>query len=99
MAFQYPIMDIIDLCKGEQNETVHLDKGGIHLLIIRRELEIALAPLTAAEFAFLAALQEDKSLSQAFETALSIEPDFKLEEKLPGWVQDKTLVDCYVENT
>lgn len=96
MKLHYPLLRIIDLCKGEIDETVDLHEGGGYLLIIRRDLDISLVTLTAAEFYFLHALQENETLSTALEQALRVDANFKLDEKLPVWIQDKTLVDCYL---
>lgn len=96
MQFHYPLLRIIDLCKGETDETIDITAGGIHLLIIRRDYEIKLAPLTKAEYTFLTSLEEGLCLSDALNVTLAIDPDFKLDEKLPAWIQDKTIVDVYL---
>lgn len=93
--FHYPILRIIELCQDDTKERVDMNTGGDNLLIIRRDLDIKLVSLEAAESAFLIALQENLPLSQALEAANAIEPDFKLDEKLPLWIQDKTIVDGY----
>lgn len=94
MKCHYPLLRIIDLCQGEIDEIINLHEGGQPLLIIRRDLDISLVTLTLAEFHFLNALNENQTLSEALDIAISIDPDFKLEEKLPAWIKDKTLVDC-----
>jgi hypothetical protein len=93
--FHYPILRIIELCKEENQEMIDINTGGNHLLIIRRDLDIKLVLLEAAESAFLMALQEGLPLFQALKAANAIEPDFKLDEKLPAWIQDKTIVEGY----
>lgn len=96
MKCHFPILKIIDLCKDKIIGSIDVDDGGVNLLIIRRELDISLVELTTAEFTFLDMLQENKSLAEALNTTLLIDPQFKLAEKLPAWVKDKTLVDCMV---
>jgi len=96
MQCHYPILKIIDLCKGNTTEDIDISEGGINLLIIRRDLDICLVPLTASEFVFLTALQDGKTLSGALQETLAIDADFKLDEKLPGWIQHKTIIDCFV---
>lgn len=96
IKFHYPILRIIDLCKGEVDEEININEGGVNLLIIRRHLDIMLAPLPTPDFIFLTALQNGKSLAEALEATLRSDSDFKLEEKLPVWVQDKTIVDFYL---
>lgn len=96
MQFHYPIMRIIDLCKGEIDEEINMNEGGVNLLMIRRELEIMLLPLTLAEFSFLSALNKNASLIDALNEVIEIDPDFKLDECLPKWIQDKTVVDFII---
>jgi len=96
IQFQYPILRIIDLCKGEMDEEINLDEGGVNLLIIRRELEIMLVPLALSEFTFLSALNKNASLGDALDETLVIDPEFKLDEIFPKWIKDKTIVDFYL---
>ncbi len=97
MQFHYPLLRIIDLCKGEVNEHIDVNEGGIQLLIIRRDLEIMLVPLTLADYTFLTAIQTGSSLLASLEAALQIDANFNLEEKLPAWIHDKTIVDVITE--
>jgi hypothetical protein len=96
LIFQHPILDIIDFCKNNHGQTLTLTNTGANLLIIRRELEIALVPLSKADFTFLYALSQHASGSEALKLTLQQDPHFKLDEKLPMWVQDKTIVDCNI---
>jgi hypothetical protein len=98
IKFQYPILRILDLCKNETDDEIHLTEGGINLLIIRRDLDILLTPLTPCDFTFLSALHDAKTLSASLQEALQIDPAFNLDEKLPAWIKDKTIVDCYLTN-
>lgn len=91
--FHFPILRIIELCQGEIDDTIDIGEGSVNLLIIRRKLEISLVTLTNAEFSFLTAVQDGLSLAEALEITLKIDADFKLDEKLPGWIEDKTIVD------
>jgi hypothetical protein len=94
MKFYYPMLRIIELCEGNVDDTIDLGEEGIHLLIIRRHLDISLIPLTDGEFTFLSAIQENKSLAEALSASLEVDPMFSLEEKLSAWIQDLTIVDC-----
>lgn len=96
MKFYYPIARIIDLCRGEIEGNIDINEGGAYMLIIRRESDIKLVSLSLAEFTFLTALHDSKPLSQALDMAMQLDSSFSLEEKLPSWIQDKTIVDCYV---
>ncbi|MBX3709165.1 MAG: putative DNA-binding domain-containing protein [Gammaproteobacteria bacterium] len=95
VKFQYPLLQIVDLCKNQLNGCININEGGINLLLIRRDLDIMLAPLSEVEFSFLSALREELPLSDALKAALLIDPTFRLKEKLLTWIQDKTIVDFY----
>jgi hypothetical protein len=98
MKFYYPILRIIDLCKGEIADNVDLSAGGVYLLIIRRELDIHLISLSESEFSFLTALQDNLSLATALETALQIDENFLLDKKLSEWIREQIIVDCCLSN-
>lgn len=92
--FQFPILDIVDLCKEDPEGTVDLDKGGINLLVLRKELDLTLTPLNQADFFFLEALNQDSSLNDALHLAKSVDPEYGLAEKLPAFIQKGIIVDC-----
>lgn len=92
--FDFPVLRILDLCKNEIDEQINLNEGGVNLLVIRRDLDIQLVPLSAADFAFLNSLHDNNSLSESLEAAMLVDPSFNLDEKLPAWIKDKTIVDC-----
>jgi hypothetical protein len=94
--FNYPILRIIDLCKNKISGELNLDNEDCdNLLIMRRNLEIVIKSLSPAEFVFLAAVRDNMILSDALELALLSDPTFKLDEKLPTWIQEEIIVDCY----
>lgn len=93
IKFHYPILRIIDLCTNETNEPININDGGINLLIIRRDLDISLVALNYSEFTFLSALDEGRPLKDALDLAMLIDKNFNLDEKLPAWISDKTIVD------
>lgn len=97
--FHYPLLRIIDLCQGKSDETIDIDEGGVSLLMIRRSTDISLVKLSMAEYTFLQALSNGKTLSEATSNAIVVDANFNLEEKLPQWIQNKTLVDCYLDST
>ncbi|MFZ2314606.1 MAG: DNA-binding domain-containing protein [Gammaproteobacteria bacterium] len=96
MKFYYPILQIIDACKGNTVEQIDVNAGGVYLLIIRRHLDICLAPLSVGDFTMLLAMQDGKSLAEALEMTLAVDKDFRLDEKLPNWVKNNTLVDYFL---
>ncbi len=93
--FYYPILRIVDLCKKDAAQTLDVDAGGANLLIIRSQTDLSLIPLTHAEFTFLDMLSEGKSVSESLNTACLLDNTFNLEKKLPEWIQDKIIIDCY----
>lgn len=94
--FYYPILQIIDLCKDNIEEIFDLEGDGVNLLMIRRDLDLSLIPLSDADFTFLQSVNDNYSLTEALDAALCIDANFRLEEKLPGWIEDKIIVDGYV---
>lgn len=94
--FHFPILQILDLCLTNPDEPVDLQNEGINLLIIRKEFDIALIPLTDEDFVFLESLQNNDTLSDAYHHAQLVNPSYHLEEKLPEFIQNKVLVDCYL---
>lgn len=93
--FHYPILQIVDLCKGIHSDTVDIDAGGTNLLIYRKHNELMLMPLSESEYAFLTALECGKEVGLALSESLTIEPEFKLEQKLVKWISDKVIVDFH----
>src|SRR3990167_4273996 len=91
MKCRSPLLQIIDLCNRELNETIDMHAGGVHVLIIRKELDISLMPLDENEFIFLSALIEHQSVAKALNLALQINPKFELDQKLPLWVENKII--------
>lgn len=97
VKFHFPILRIIDLCNNKIDGTIDIGDGGVNLLIIRRDLDISLAPLSTSEFIFLSALDEGKSLAEALNMTMRTDAAFQLDNKLPVWIKDKTIVDCRLE--
>lgn len=95
MKFHYPLLRILKLCKGELNETININDGGIKLLITRPEWEIMLIPLSDADYVFLSALHENDTFADALESAIQLDSAFTIDEKLPAWVQHKIIVDFF----
>ncbi len=90
----YPVLRIWQVnqpdYRGEGR--VDLAEGGVRLLIIRRDLEIAMEPLRLGEYRLLSLLGEGHTLTHACEQAMNAEPEFDLSETLHRHVARKTLV-------
>ncbi len=93
MQFYYPILTIIDLCKGKIDQIDTLETTLTNLLLIRRDREIVLIPLELADYQFLLALQKGQQISDAIQAAIDIDPHFKLDDKLGTWINNNTIID------
>ncbi len=90
----YPVLRIWqvnqDDYRGEGK--VDLAEGSVRLLIIRRDLEIAMEPLGLGEYLLLSLLGEGHTIAHACEQAMDAEPEFDLTDTLHCHVARKTLV-------
>ncbi len=96
MKCDFPLLRIIELCKGEINEEINLESGGVNLLISRKDNSLSLIQLSDADCQFLTLISENNSLKDALEATLALDSEFRLEEKLPLWVQQGVIVDFYL---
>jgi hypothetical protein len=92
--FRYSILDIVNACHRQHYQRlINIKENPTYVLIIRPEIELSYVNLTLAEFTFLSCLNDNQSLSAAQAAATAISNDFKLEEKLINWIQEKIIVD------
>lgn len=96
MKCNFPILRIIELCKGEVDEEIDVDAGGDNLMISRKDNALSLTTLSDADCQFLSLIGENYSLKEALEAALTVDSEFRLDTKLPQWVQQGIIVDCYL---
>lgn len=96
--FHFPILKILELCVSDPEATVELNSDTTNLLIIRRELDISLASLPPEDFIFLEALSNHHTLQEALHLTQLSYPSYNLEDKLPGFVSEKIIVDCYLSD-
>lgn len=94
LAFHFPVLRIWQFCQTSPNdgETVNLDAGGCKVLVIRRQLEVELAPLSEGEFALLAALAKGQVFGEACDAALTAETNFDIAASLKYHITQGTLV-------
>lgn len=80
LSSAYPILRIWQVNQPDWagDPTVDLAEGGIHLLVLRQEQEIAFLPLGAGELACLQGLARGQTLLEAYRLAAAREPDFDL---------------------
>jgi hypothetical protein len=76
----YPILRIWQAHQGQADPLfrISLDEGGIHLLVLRRNLEIEFVLLDESEASWLRELQAGATLAQATEVALDARLSFDL---------------------
>lgn len=99
LHFDYPILDIIELCENPDSGPINLESGGIDLLILRHGGKFRLIPLTPGEYTFLLALSFNQSLSVALDATLSANNEFLLEESLPKWIGSGVITGFYLHTT
>jgi len=95
MKCNFPILRIIELCKGEIDEEINVDNGGDNIMISAKDNTIKLTTLSDGDCQFLSLVGEGLALAAVLEATLATEPEFNLQEKLPLWVQQGVIVDCY----
>lgn len=86
-------MRIIELCQSDIDDNIDLGEDGVNLLIIRRDLDIALIQLPSSDFTFLSSLADNMSLAAALDATLLVDPSFTLDNKLAEWVQERIITD------
>jgi hypothetical protein len=75
----YPLDRIWETSQpGAASETVDLNSGASHLLVLRRPDDAAFVSLSAGEAAFMATLASGRSLERAAGAAVKVDPAFEL---------------------
>lgn len=95
VASPYPVLKIWQVNQSgyEGDQAVSLGSGGVWLLVMRRNLAVAIEPLSAAEFVLLATLAEARTLGHALEQALALDEVFD-----PGpFLQRRMLAGTFVD--
>lgn len=78
---------------GDLDTPIDLAAGGCRLLVQRRGLDVQMTALDAAGHAFLAALEDGRSLQAAYETAAAIDGAFDLVAALAAHLARGTFSD------
>jgi hypothetical protein len=97
VASKYPIVRIFEVNQDgyEGSMRVDLDAGGVTALVIRRDLTVYVEPLAAGTAALLAAFHQNRSLAEALQAALAVQPDFDLNAVLADHVRRGTIVQAH----
>ena len=87
----YPIVKIWESnVRGMgDEETINLDEGGDKVLVIRPELEVQVFKLDPGAFDVLGAMEKGKTLTQAYDDAVLLNPGFDLGQVLSFFIQNK----------
>ncbi len=93
MRCHYPLLRIIDLCQGKIDGTIDINEGGLNLLILRKQWDLSLIPLDNEDYLFLCAIKDSKNLNEALNIILKLHPEFKLDEKLPFWIEQDIIIN------
>lgn len=95
IASDYPILRIWQVNQPEYTGdiAVNLADGGVHLLVVRRELEVVIEPLSAGDDALLRAFAAGQRFEDASAAALSAQPDYDLAAALRRHVASAVIID------
>lgn len=96
--FHYPILLILELCQSTKPSMLTLNQEDVYLLLLKRHDHVSLIALTASEYHFLKALNDNQSLADALAFTLTLDPLFKLDETLPKWIMQHIIVDYRLPN-
>jgi hypothetical protein len=93
VASPYPILHVWRANQPDRDgrEHVRLDEGADLVLVRRDDVGVAVEPLEAAEYAWLAALADDESLGAAIEAAQRADAQFDLGSALRAHIAAGTL--------
>lgn len=81
---------------ADPHETVRLDAGAAYLEVRRLDDHVTWCSLAPGTFAFRTVLAEHRPLAEAFEAALTAEPDFNLATALQALFAEGLVVDVSV---
>lgn len=77
----------------DETSHVHLDSGGVCLLVARRELHVTLRAVEAGEWAFLQSIAAAHPFGEACNAAFELDPAFDINAVLARLINESTLVD------
>lgn len=99
LASDYPVHRIWEVNQPgfEGEQSVDLSRGGVKLLILRRQFQIEMQPLDTGEFAMLENLAAEHTVADAYTQAVQAAPAFDLDLFLQRHLAGGTLVDFYGE--
>jgi hypothetical protein len=98
LASRYPVLRIWEANQDDYHGdlAVDLDQEAQQLLILRRELEVTIQPVSAGEHALLATLAANDTFANACEAALAVQEELDVPGCLRRHVLDGTLVDIEI---
>ena len=95
IASDYPLLRIWEVNQPAYagDVAVNLADGGVRLLVVRRELEVVVEPLSAGDDTLLRAFAAGQRFEEASTAALAAQPDYDLAAALRRHVARATLTD------
>ena len=98
LASRYPVLRIWEVNQDDYHGdlTVKLEQEAQQLLILRRELEVTIQPLTVGEHTLLETLAANDTFANACEAALAVQEELDVPSFLRRHVVDGTLVDIEI---
>ena len=78
---------------GDIESGIDLDAGGCRLLVHRQGIDVRIATLDAAGFAFIANLSKDRTLKDSYEASATVDSEFNLTEALRRHLERGTFSD------
>ena len=95
LTSRYPVLRIWEVNQDDYQGdlAVSLAQGAQRLLVLRRDFEVVIQPLTSGEHALLARLAADDTFANACAAALAVEEELDVPACLRRYVLDATLVD------
>jgi len=84
ISSSYPIDKLWELTQAtdEPDDAIEIEPGEAHILVYRPEMDVTVLFLKPPAFHFLVALNENKTLTGAYEAAAEIDPQFDLQSTL-----------------
>lgn len=93
----YPVLDIWGFCQQDTGERLRLSDADQQIVIWRTDTQIAMRALSTAQYAFLAALRQPRTLAAAQARASALAPDFDVGACL-RWLFSERLITAYSIN-
>ncbi|MEW8509119.1 MAG: DNA-binding domain-containing protein [Candidatus Thiodiazotropha sp.] len=89
---RFPIYRIWANNQYQMDETVSLNEGAAHIVVIRPKVEVEVRQVTAATLIFLQRLASADTIAEAYAAAAEVEPEFDLNLFFSRYLFDGTFI-------